>query len=135
MIVIVCIDDNNGMMFNRRRQSQDRILRANFLTQAAGNLIRMNAYSYKQFSDTAEGELLVSENFLSLAQKGEFCFVENLSLLPHLADIEQIILYRWNRVYPADFYFDVPISTWNMEKTGEFVGSSHETITKEIYIK
>ena len=25
MILIVCIDDNKGMMFNHRRQSQDRV--------------------------------------------------------------------------------------------------------------
>ena len=28
MIVIACLDDNGGMMFNHRRQSQDRMLRA-----------------------------------------------------------------------------------------------------------
>ena len=28
MNIIICLDDNNGMMFNKRRQSQDRILRA-----------------------------------------------------------------------------------------------------------
>lgn len=27
MIIIVCADNNNGMMFNNRRQSQDRTLR------------------------------------------------------------------------------------------------------------
>ena len=27
MIVIACLDDNGGMMFNHRRQSQDRVLR------------------------------------------------------------------------------------------------------------
>ena len=26
MIVIACLDDNGGMMFNHRRQSQDRML-------------------------------------------------------------------------------------------------------------
>ena len=28
MILVVCLDDGNGMGFNRRRQSQDRLLRA-----------------------------------------------------------------------------------------------------------
>lgn len=28
MIVIACLDDNGGMMFNHRRQSQDSVLRA-----------------------------------------------------------------------------------------------------------
>ena len=27
MIIILCLDNNNGMMFNDRRQSQDRGLR------------------------------------------------------------------------------------------------------------
>ncbi len=27
MIVMVCVDNRNGMMFNHRRQSQDRVLR------------------------------------------------------------------------------------------------------------
>lgn len=27
MNIIVCLDDKNGMMFNKRRQSQDKILR------------------------------------------------------------------------------------------------------------
>ena len=31
MVLIVCVDDHNGMMFNHRRQSQDRILRADIL--------------------------------------------------------------------------------------------------------
>lgn len=29
MNVIVCLDDKNGMLFNKRRQSQDKILRLN----------------------------------------------------------------------------------------------------------
>ena len=31
MILIVCIDDNKGMMFNHRRQSQDGVLRRHIL--------------------------------------------------------------------------------------------------------
>ena len=35
MIVCVVVDDNNGMSFNNRRQSQDRILRENILLECA----------------------------------------------------------------------------------------------------
>lgn len=34
MIVIACLDDNGGMMFNHRRQSQDRMLRAHIAALA-----------------------------------------------------------------------------------------------------
>ena len=34
MIAVVCIDDKGGMLFNRRRQSQDRLLREDLLREA-----------------------------------------------------------------------------------------------------
>ena len=49
MILIVCVDDHNGMMFNHRRQSQDRILRGDILELAEGKILWMDAYSKKQF--------------------------------------------------------------------------------------
>lgn len=49
MILIVCVDDHNGMMFNHRRQSQDRILRGDILELTEGKILWMDAYSKKQF--------------------------------------------------------------------------------------
>ena len=49
--------------------------------------------------------------------------------------IDSIILYRWNRVYPADTYFDIDLSGWQLVRTGEFSGASHELITKEVYTR
>ena len=51
MIIVICADDKNGMMFNGRRQSQDRILREKILADAGNSKIWMNAYSAKQFGD------------------------------------------------------------------------------------
>lgn len=45
MIVMVCVDDKNGMMFNKRRQSQDRVLRQHMLELAGDKKLWMNAYS------------------------------------------------------------------------------------------
>lgn len=134
MILIACMDDNRGMMFNRRRQSRDRIVCEDILAHTDGHILRMNSYSAKLFSDAPEGRILVDEEFLSLAQEGEFCFVE--SLLPPSDHIEAMILYRWNRDYPADVYFDLPLNEgWNLTETVEFAGSSHPIITKEVYLK
>ena len=52
MILIVCVDDHNGMMFNHRRQSQDRVLRADILELTDGKKIWMNAYSRNQFAES-----------------------------------------------------------------------------------
>ena len=40
MTLIVCLDDKNGMAFNHRRQSQDRLLRRRVLELAGEALCR-----------------------------------------------------------------------------------------------
>ena len=42
MIVIACLDDNGGMMFNHRRQSQDRVLRAHIAALVGDARLWMN---------------------------------------------------------------------------------------------
>lgn len=132
MNIIVCVDDKNGMMFNKRRQSRDRVLIQDVLKEVGENLLWMNNYSAKQFTDC---KVNISEDFMNLAKLGEYCFVENISLKEYENQIERIILYHWNRNYPADFYFDIDVTTalWQSVKVEEFVGSSHEKITKEIF--
>lgn len=139
MIVIVCVDDDYGMMFNKRRQSQDKVLRDDMLKFVNGNKLWMNEYSAKQFVDIAMENTEVCEDFLEKAGTGEYCFVENSSVLKYAAKIEKIILYKWNRRYPADFKLDfIPVnqpSGWYKEDTREFAGNSHEKITVEIWGK
>ena len=133
MYVIVCTDDNLGMLFNRRRQSQDRILREYLLGLARGRVFYMNAYSAKQFEDAPM--IQVSENFLEKAGKDDFCFVETNSLKDYADRIEGLILCKWNREYPADHYLDLDYSSWTLQYTEEFPGSSHEKITVEVFKK
>ena len=66
MILIACVDDNLGMLFNNRRQSMDSVLRGRILTMCAGKKLWMNAYSRKQFNTDAEG-ITVDENFMAKA--------------------------------------------------------------------
>ena len=82
MIVMVCVDNQNGMMFNHRRQSQDRGLRRR-MCEIAGNddgKFWMNAYSRKMFTDSdTEGthaQLCVAEDFMKQAASGDFCLLE-----------------------------------------------------------
>ena len=39
MILIACVDDKFGMLFNRRRQSQDRMLRERVLRLTDGKIV------------------------------------------------------------------------------------------------
>lgn len=135
MNIIVCLDDKNGMMFNKRRQSQDKILRSNIKELVKTNNLFMNEYSYKLYKDIDSGNIKVCENFLDECSKGDFCLIENKEVKNYLNNINEIVVYKWNRLYPSDFYFDINLNTssWELINTEEFEGSSHEKITKETY--
>ncbi len=132
MNIIICIDNNNGYSFFGKRQSKDKLLRERILSLAEDNAIYMNAYSAKQFDD---GLLAVCEDFLSVAGEGEYCFVENVPF--SFENCEKLIIYKWNRSYPADLLldYDYVCKNYTLVSTNDFVGSSHECITEEIYVK
>lgn len=132
MNVILCLDDKNGILFNRRRQSRDRLLCAHVLEHTAGQLW-MNGYSAPLFADYAD-RIRVAEDFLNACPDTQWCFVENADLSDSMDRIKNLVVYRWNRVYPADRVFDlkpfgVPVST------EDFPGHSHDRITREVYTR
>ncbi len=134
MIVMVCLDDSNGMMFNHRRQSRDQAVIDDMVFMS--RKLFMKEYSAKLFTDQELEPGIIASEFLQQAQEGDFCFVEDMNVLPYYAKIEQIIIYRWNRKYPADLYFDITLEKdWELVEVKEFVGTSHEKISKEIYLK
>lgn len=136
MVLITCIDDDNGMAFAGRRQSQDRRLRERLL-RLSGGVLRLNAYSARQFSAEEAAAFLVSEDFLEQAGAGEFCFAETTDVTPFEGKAEKIILYRWNRKYPASLRFAIPLAAhgWKCAAAEDFPGYSHEKITEEVYVK
>ena len=135
MIVCVAVDDNLGMTFNKRRQSQDRVLRERLLELTQGRNLWMNSYSVQQFGSPLPCNIIEDNDFLDNAGSHDFCFVENMPLAKYQNQIEKIILFKWNRVYPADTYFDIPLgSGWTLSSTFDFGGSSHIKITTEEWI-
>lgn len=133
MICIVCVDTSNGMMFNHRRQSRDSAVVADVIAMAGESGLSMNGYSAKLFADSG-CNINISENFLDEAAD-EYCFVEDRELAPYKDKIEKIIVYKWNRDYPSDFDLDLDLSEWTVLEKSSFAGSSHEEITKEVYVK
>ena len=135
MILIVCVDDRNGMLFHERRQSQDRLLREHILKRTSGNTLWMNRYSYGQFREENCTRIKIWEHFPDGPQPGEYCFVEDMDVAPYESLFEKIILYKWNRQYPSDLSFSLDLSGWVLTESLDFAGSSHERITEEVYIK
>lgn len=96
--------------------------------------IWMNEYSSELFR-TYSGDISVSERFLEEAGEEEYCFVENVPIQEYKDEIQTVVLYRWNRKYPADIRFAIDLSRWKMVECVEFSGHSHEKITKEVYVR
>lgn len=131
MQVIITVENRNGMLFNHRRVSRDQKVSERILAYCKEKKLWMNAYSAKLFENNPQ--IRVSETFLE--QKDAICFVEDQDVTPYLPEIDTIILFHWNRDYPADFFFTVDLSEWNLVHQEEFAGKSHEKITMEVYKK
>lgn len=129
MILAICVDDKLGIRFGGRRQSKDRALRQRLMELSGGSL-RMSEYSARQF----EQDIYSGNDYLSGAQPGDWCFAEDNEFEGFADSIEKIVLFRWNRVYPADEHFRFP-GKWELEHAEDFPGSSHERLTMEVYIK
>lgn len=122
------------MLFNHRRLSRDRRVCEKILDYSNEKELWMNAYSRKLFTDLTDiNSIQVDEEFLDKSQS--ICFVENQDITPYLPKIDTLVLFQWNRDYPADFFFTVDLSQWNLISTEDFEGTSHKKITMEVYKK
>lgn len=133
MKVIVCLDDNKGMMFNRRRLSRDSKVIDSIVSIVDTDTLSMNSYSYPLFKNQ-EIDSIVDDCFLDSNNDGYY-FVEDNDLSHYESKIDEIIIYWWNRNYPSDVKFAIDLSLYSLYDSEEFIGSSHEKITKEIYKK
>ena len=173
MMIIACVDEKNGLMFNHRRQSRDLAVCRDILRECRGKKLYMSVYSARLFEEVrgaeettravgteettravgteetmravgteetmravgteeitrAEGseeamkvrgteenaekngtEIVLSEEILSLAGDEDICFIEDTAITGFEEQIREVILYKWNRRYPADRYFTLDLS-------------------------
>lgn len=130
MTAIVCVEDRNGMLFGGRRLSRDRIL-CDDVIRLCGQ-VSMLPYSAELF-EAFPNRIQVTEQLLE--DEGSIYFVETDSL--KTAELDGLIIYRWNRRYPADLFLEFDPETHGMVLTDrtEFAGYSHERITRESWRK
>ncbi len=137
MKLIICIDERKGMMFNNRRQSRDSVIIGDIIKSYRGGLderFLISEYSEALFENSSL-EYKVKRNPMKSAKETDTCFIEDTWDTDYEDKIEELVIYNWNRHYPADSYFHMNLEGFTLVKTEELVGSSHEKITKEIYKK
>ncbi len=130
MKLILCLDDQGGMLFNRRRQSRDRAVAEDILQITAGSRLWMDSYSAPMFAG-----VVPEDGFLDGAGENDYCFIERADISAYADQVTGVIIYRWNRTYPADVRFPEELfaSRWRLASCVDFPGNSHEKITREVY--
>lgn len=127
MKIILCLDKNSGMMFNKRRQSRDIVVIED-INNNYQPLCR-SEYSKELFVDVIVSDQLLEDDF------NGYCFVEDKAVVT-LDGIEELIIYHWNRNYPGDMFFKYDLKAEGFKnKKVNLIGNSHEKITKEEWIR
>lgn len=133
MILISCVDNGLGLRFNRRRQSRDRALCSRILELSGGKLW-LREESRGLFDAFPDAELTVV-NCPEEVPEGACCFWEEP--VKDTLEPEAILLYHWNRDYPAEEFFRFPggKKRWTATQSLDFPGFSHPQITEERFEK
>lgn len=128
----ICLDDRNGLLFNNRRQSRDIRVLEDMAASAAGELL-IGEYSQKLLTDAGIPCRVVTEEAIT---EGLY-FAEAIPSEALLARTETLVLYHWNRQYPADVRWEADPKDlgFSLKEASDFPGKSHEKITKEVYVR
>lgn len=143
MKIILCVDDKMGLSFNNRRQSRDKFLIDYLCNNLKDYSMVINNYSvnlFKNYINNKDYNITVIsdeelENYLN--NENVYYFSEkSIYFLKYKEQIDEIILCRWNRLYPSDLVCpninDIN-SKFILKEKIEIIGNSHDNITIEYY--
>lgn len=138
--VIYSLDENNGYLFNNRRQTYDQAVLEHILNNVVdtNTTLWLSDYSkdlFKEFDITTKR---LEEIDLAYTKDNSVVFVENIDF-----DIEtiakkciplELIFYKWNKVYPADKKLNLTefyLNNFEVIETKNLIGHTHESILFE----
>ena len=128
LTLIICLDDGGGMTFLGKRQSRDRVLLSEMFDSFSAPIYVL-PYSTSILGEH-EGRYISSDAPIKDAPEGGVVFLERGSIAAVIDEVETLVIYRWNRRYPKDAAIDIDLDAWRVLESREFVGSSHDKITK-----
>lgn len=126
MKVFICLDEKNGMMFNKRRQSKDLKV-----IEKIKEIVSDSTLTVLKYSSSLFGDAIVCNDFTNAKN---YVFIEDPDFL--IPDkIEELFIFKWNRHYPSDKKLSINLSDYTLVHSEDFEGNSHEKITLEKYIR
>lgn len=123
MKLIVCVDKENGILFNHRRVSRDREIIADLLKEE--EQIKILESSKNLFGESEKVEVCSDFN------PEDTIFWEDT--IPQDFPIDELIVYRFDKVYPSDVKLNIDLSQLDLESVEVIPGYSHTEILKEVY--
>lgn len=134
MNIICAVSNQMGISFNHRRVSRDKMIYFDIAGSLDGQDLYMDTYSEALFADVRDQiNVIASPDYLEQVKQDEYAFYEVGEI--NQEKVQMIVLYRFNRDYPSDFGLELDLSEFEKVSQSEFAGSSHDTITKEIWIR
>lgn len=136
MTVFICLDTRGGMMFNKRRQSRDVRVIEDIIRASAEKPLYISDFSEELFAGK-RANIVCVQSPLDEAPSDACVFIENEHLGRHIDKIDKLIIYNWSEAYPFDFRLDIKPEEcgFKIKSRREFVGNSHEKVTREDFIK
>ena len=152
MKLILFTDERYGFSFNHRRQSSDLRAREHLKARLAGEWLSvfMNDYTRRSLQrdglleedlsfpgQAAASSVRDDASFLEqAAAAGGWAYVENVSLTGYYHLIDEILLYQFDKRYPADRLFAVSLlQGFTLTEQEVVPGNSHDEIEFSHYIR
>ena len=116
-------------LFQNKAQSHKIRFPPDIRSQLTGNLL-IHPFSEKLIRETEIPYVLPPETAADF-------FAEDVPAEEMLKKTKKIVLYRWNRHYPSDVTWEPDLASMGfaLTETIEFPGTSHEKITREVYVR
>lgn len=135
MTLYFCLDDRGGMLFNHRRQSRDAAVLEDVRSRIDGEFW-IDPISAK-LMDMAQIPYIFAPEEITDPIPNVHFFVESRKPGDWVLLADTVVCYRWNRHYPGDLFFDMDLKEkgFFLYEIMDFPGKSHETITREVYVK
>jgi hypothetical protein len=126
----MCVSKNGGISFNNRRQSRDEEVCKDIIALTGGKLFA-SEYSARLFDGI--GQVQICDDCKTLAN--QYFFAEKEMPEVDVQGVSEIVLYHWNREYPADRFFDMDLKGFRLKESVEFTGKSHDCVRREIWVR
>lgn len=137
MTLVITVDEAMGLAFGGKRQSRDRELTRDIWRMADGRRIVAAEYSRLLFEEAqidVSGMLFAPDPALA-AEATDVVLLELGAAEAELLAADELVIYCWNRRYPATVKLDPELIERHFVKADEreFVGNSHEKLTRVTY--